>query len=49
MPIALEMPLRLTRPDRRGPVRGPDPVSLADIRAVLTQSLAFVRNALGIS
>ena len=47
IPIALEIPLRLTRPERRGPVRGPNPVPLPDIRAVLTESLAFVRNALG--
>lgn len=47
LPIALEIPLRLRRPGRGDPRRGPDPVPLADIRKALVESLAFVRGALG--
>jgi sugar phosphate isomerase/epimerase len=46
IPIALEIPLRLSRPGRRAPTRGPAPVPLSDIRTALARSLAFVRGAL---
>jgi sugar phosphate isomerase/epimerase len=42
LPVAVELPLRLDRRGRADPVRRPDRVPLADIRAAMQRSLAFV-------
>lgn len=40
LPLALELPLRLLRPDRGDPVRAPEPVSLETIAEAVRRSLA---------
>ena len=47
LPLALEIPLRLGRPNRAPPRRGDRPVELDVIRSALRDSLDYVRRALG--
>ena len=47
LPLALEMPLRLDRPNRAPPQRGYQSVELDVIRSALRDSLDYVRSALG--
>ena len=42
MPMAIELPLRLDRPDRADPIRRPERVDLESIRMAIRRSLGFV-------
>jgi sugar phosphate isomerase/epimerase len=44
LPVGLELPLRLKRPDRADPLRAPEPLPLATLRQALDRSLAFLRS-----
>lgn len=42
LPVGLELPLRLTRPERAAPRRAAEPLPLADLRHALRRSLDFI-------
>jgi sugar phosphate isomerase/epimerase len=42
LPLGLELPLRLQRPDRQSPMRAAEPLPLPELRAALAQSFQFV-------
>ncbi len=45
LPIGIELPLRLRRPNRAAPTRAPDPLPLDVLRDALRRSLAFLTAA----
>lgn len=44
LPVGLELPLRLTRPDRAAPRRAAEPLPLAELRRALRRSLDFIES-----